>query len=64
MPELKNVLVGSVYKHRKGNLYRVLTVDAIYEPTGERVVVYISLDDHRIWVRPYAVFIDGRFQLR
>jgi hypothetical protein len=44
------MIEGSVYRHYKGGLYRMLHL-ATDEATGEDIVVYRSLADDRIWVR-------------
>lgn len=43
------------YEHYKGGLYNVLCV-ARHSETGEDFVVYESLADHRVWIRPTAMF--------
>jgi hypothetical protein len=49
---------SEVYVHMKtGGLYVVLT-DAELETDLSRVVVYKSLKDGRIWVRPASEFYD------
>ena len=45
----------SIYRHFKGGYYVVLSFATI-ESTGEEVVVYQSLQDGRMWVRPLSVF--------
>lgn len=58
-----------VYRHYKGNEYRVIAI-ARHSETEEEMVVYRCLyGDHSLWVRPLAlfrdtVFVDGREQLR
>jgi len=49
-----NLKAGSIWQHRKGGLYTVLTVMA-----GE--VGYIAHKDLRPWRRPVEEFLDGRF---
>jgi hypothetical protein len=43
-----------MYRHFKGGLYRLLH-HALYEPSGELVVVYQG-EDGKVWVRPHSVF--------
>jgi hypothetical protein len=57
------MVTPGVYKHYKGNFYRVLFVaknsanDA--DPRDENVVVYVALyDDGRVCVRPEREFLD------
>ncbi len=58
-----------IYRHYKGNLYRVLCV-AKHSETLEELVVYQALyGDCGYWVRPRAMFnetvlVDGKTVLR
>ena len=58
---MKEVKIGRVYRHFKGNYYFVENV-AYDSETKERMVVYKSLynrDDGRfIWVRPEKMFLE------
>lgn len=60
---------GGLYRHFKGNQYRVLYV-ATHSETMEPYVVYQALYGERgIWVRPLKMFVedverDGRVQPR
>jgi len=45
------------YVHTKtGNIYEVLSKEAKHTETLEELVVYRSLKDGRVWVRPHAMF--------
>lgn len=55
------VVVGGIYKHFKGNLYKVINIgyDSETNINGifKKLVIYEALyDDHKIWVRPYNMF--------
>lgn len=54
-----------LYRHKKtGGFYALLTDEARLEwegTDGERMCVYLSLDDDRTWIRPVSEFFDGRF---
>lgn len=51
-------LQSGIYKHYKGNLYRVLGV-ARHSETEESVVVYKTLyGDYSLWVRPLSMFTE------
>lgn len=52
----RTVRVNCIYKHFKGGIYLVDSIAKCSE-TGKRMVVYKSLKDLRIWVRPYEDFI-------
>ncbi|MGE0269343.1 MAG: DUF1653 domain-containing protein [Candidatus Omnitrophota bacterium] len=58
-PRLKN----GIYQHYKGNKYEVVNL-ARHSETEEWMVVYKALnkknsDDHNLWVRPLAMFIES-----
>lgn len=54
-----------LYRHYKGNMYRVVG-EALHSETLEPMVVYRALyGERRLWVRPAAMFagtvvVDGR----
>ena len=55
MRELK---IGGVYKHFKGNLYKVEDV-AKYSETGEIFVVYRQMyGDENLWIRNIEMFLE------
>lgn len=45
------------YRHYKGGEYRVLGV-AKHSETHEELVVYVSLKDGGLWVRPLDMFLE------
>lgn len=55
-----DLVIGGIYKHFKGNEYRLLHI-ATHSETEEEVVVYEKLyGDHSIWVRPLEMFLDQK----
>ena len=58
---MKEVKIGRVYRHFKGNYYFVENV-AYDSETKERMVVYKPLynreDGRSIWVRPEKIFLE------
>lgn len=54
-----------VYRHYKGGIY-VVTGTAKHSETGEMLVVYQSVSNEQIWVRPYDMFFgfteDGKIR--
>ncbi|AKR48455.1 MULTISPECIES: DUF1653 domain-containing protein [Acetobacter] len=55
-----------IYRHKKrGTQYMVmgkgtLQIEGPHDMT--ECIVYMSMDDGRIWVRPSTEFFDGRFE--
>ena len=47
---------GDTVQHFKGGFYKIVTIGTNTE-TGEKMVVYQSLKDQRVWIRPYNMFI-------
>lgn len=60
--------LNSVFKHYKGNYYLVLIDNAKLESNEEEMVVYKSLKDSQIWIRPKKQFFekidDNTFRFR
>lgn len=55
MQELK---IGGIYKHFKGNLYKVEDV-AKHSETGETYVIYRQMyGEKSLWIRPYDMFLE------
>lgn len=49
---------GAIYKHFKGNLYRVEDV-ATHSETGEIYVVYRQMyGEKSLWIRPLEMFLE------
>ena len=57
----RKLVVGGLYRHFKGYMMRVL-LEAKDSESEEDVVVYIHLDDGRIWVRPKKMFLEKVFR--
>jgi hypothetical protein len=51
------VINRPLYRHYKGGLYEFLTA-ATDEETGDKVVVYQSVDTGKVWVRKFDVFYE------
>ena len=52
---MREVKVGSTYKHFKGDLMRVIAI-AKHSETLEDMVVYVHVEDGQTWVRPLELF--------
>lgn len=67
-PKLLKIQLG-IYKHYKGNLYKIIGV-ARHSETLEEFVVYQALYAERsLWIRPYEMFtgnveLDGKVMPR
>ena len=48
---MQEIVVGKTYKHFKGNMYKVVGI-AKHSETCEDMVVYESLRNGTLWVRP------------
>ena len=48
---------NGIYQHYKGHKYRVLGV-AKHSESLEELVVYQSLDNNDLWVRPIKMFLE------
>jgi len=46
-----------IYKHYKGGMYEVIE-NAKHSETLEDMVIYRSLENGRVWVRPSIMFIE------
>lgn len=53
-----NTLIGREFVHFKGNRYKLIAI-AKHSETLEEMAVYQALyGEHRLWVRPLAMFCD------
>ena len=48
---------NQIYRHFKGNLYRIITI-AKHSETTEDMVVYQAIKDNQVWVRPKSMWND------
>lgn len=54
----------NLWRHVKtGGIYFVLDEDITIEKTMERAVLYVRVSTGEKWIRPYAEFHDGRFEV-
>lgn len=56
-----NTEIGKLYKHRKGRVYRVLTIACSTDGIDKRYVIYEDYRTGTIWARRKEEFEDGRF---
>ena len=63
---MQEIIIGKTYKHFKGNLYKVVGI-AKHSETTEDMVVYESLRNNTLWVRPASMWnevVDDKGTLR
>ncbi len=59
---MRSIKVGGLYKHFKGHIYKVIAIGYDSEkydeknPDNCKLVVYESIDDKKVWIRPYDMF--------
>ena len=58
LSEKAQALKCGVYKHFKGDLYRVLGVGRLSEDRDQELVVYQSMQYGYIWLRPLDMFCE------
>ena len=63
---MQEILIGKTYRHFKGNMYKVVGF-AKHSETMEDMVVYESLRNNTLWVRPKSMWsevVDDKGTLR
>ena len=50
------LVIGGIYKHFKGNMYKVVDI-ALHCENLEEYVVYKSLDNEKTWIRSKNEFL-------
>ena len=48
---MQEITVGKIYKHYKGNVYKIIAL-AKHSENLEDMIVYESVSDGKTWVRP------------
>ena len=56
MEAKRRLHLENIVRHFKGGLYKILEFSTHTE-TNEKLVTYQSLTDHRVWTRPYDMFM-------
>lgn len=54
---MQKIEIGKVYEHYKGNSYKVIAI-AKHSETTDEMVVYQSIKDGQVWVRPLSMWND------
>lgn len=63
---MQKIEVGKIYRHYKGNLYKIIAL-AKHSETEEDMVVYQNIEKGDIWTRPRAMWnevVDNKNTLR
>lgn len=54
---MQEIIVGKTYKHYKGNIYKIIAQGKNSENL-EEMIVYQSVKDGQIWIRPKTMWND------
>lgn len=54
---MQEITIGKIYRHYKGNIYKIINF-AKHSETVENMIVYQSVENGDIWVRPYDMWND------
>ena len=63
---MQEITIGKTYRHYKGNLYKIIAI-AKHSETTEEMIVYESIKNGDIWVRPKSMWneiVDEKNTLR
>lgn len=63
---MQEIIIGKTYRHFKGNMYKVVGL-AKHSETLEDMIVYESLGNNTLWVRPKSMWnevVDDKGTLR
>ena len=52
---MQDIIIGKTYRHYKGNVYKIIAL-AKHSETTEEMIVYQSVKDGEIWVRPSCMW--------
>lgn len=53
----RKLVIGGLYRHFKGGLVKVLG-EARHSETLEEMVIYVHLEDGKVWIRPKEMFLE------
>lgn len=54
---MQEITVGKTYKHYKGNIYKIIAIGKNSENL-EEMIVYQSVKNKDIWIRPLSMWND------
>lgn len=55
---MQEIIVGKTYRHYKGNCYKIIAL-ARHSETVEDMIVYQSVENGDVWVRPKSMWNDN-----
>lgn len=55
--DTRQIEVGAVYRHFKGEIVKVIAIARDTEYTNHLSVIYVHIDHKEVWSRPYDMFI-------
>lgn len=55
---MQEISVGKIYRHYKGNVYKIIAI-AKHSETEEDMVVYQNVEKGDIWTRPISMWNDN-----
>ena len=63
---MQEISVGKIYRHYKGNIYKIIAL-AKHSETNEDMIVYQNVEKGDIWTRPKTMWnevVDNKNTLR
>ena len=54
---MNEIKINEIYRHYKGNTYKVIALGK-HSETCEDMVVYQSVEDGKVWCRPSVMWFD------
>lgn len=55
---MNKVIIGGIYKHYKGNLYKIVAISKNSETLEDMVVYQAMYGNNEMWVRPKDMFFE------
>lgn len=52
---MQKINIGEIYRHYKGNTYKIIAI-AKHSESTEEMIVYQSTKDSQVWVRPSSMW--------
>lgn len=53
---MQNLSIGGLYRHFKGDMYRILEL-ATHTETDELLVIYMNMNTRKVYARPFDMFV-------